>query len=334
MTEAERMQVSCRIERWPLARPFTISRGTRVEATTLTVELQRGKLVGRGESVPYARLGETPESALAQVRQLAAEGLPATREELQRRLPAGSARNAVDCAMWDLESRTQAVPVWQLADLPPPGALVTAYTVSLDSPAAMGKQARTAADRPFLKVKLGGDAAREADRLRAVRDNAPDARLLIDANEGWSSRQLEAMFPALEDCQAELLEQPLPEAEDEALAGMPSPAPLCADESCRTVEDLDRLAGRYRFVNVKLDKAGGLTGALRLLREARRRKFGVFVGCMMGGSLSIAPAFLLAAAADYVDLDGPLYLAEDRPGGFRPDGPKLLPTATGFWGDG
>ncbi len=326
------VSLQAKIERWPLARPFAIARGTRTEAATLVVEIARNGVTGRGESVPYARLGETPDSALAVLSNIRAQDMPSDREELQRRMPAGSARNALDCAFWDLEAKASGTPVWKLAGLPEPKPLVTAYTISLDSPEAMGRQAEEAASRPLLKVKLGGDADREAERIRAVAKRAPKARLVVDANEGWSLDTLRGMIPVLADAGVELLEQPLPEGAEPQLETLQSPIPLCADESCRTRGDLDRVEGAYGFVNVKLDKAGGLTEALALNAEARRRGLGVFVGCMMGGSLSTAPAFLLAASADYVDLDGPLYLAKDREGGFRAEGSVLHPAEAGFWG--
>ena len=324
------LQLTAGIERWPLRRPFTIARGTRSEAVTLVVRLQRDGVSGRGESVPYPRLGETPDSVLATVGELARRGLPPDREALQRALPAGSARNALDCALWDLEAREGGVPAWRTAGLPAPRPLTTAYTISLDSPAAMGRQAREAASRPLLKVKLGGDAAREAERLNRVRAAAPESRLVVDANEGWSEQTLRSLAPALVAAGVELLEQPLPEGEDAAIGDVG--VPLCADESCRTRADLEHLPASYRYINVKLDKAGGFTEALALARAARTRGLGVFVGCMLAGSLASAPAFLLAAEADYVDLDGPLYLARDREGGLRPDGARLHPPAPGFWG--
>ena len=325
-------RVQAAIERWPLRRPFAIARGTRTEAATLVVEIERDGTVGRGESVPYPRLGETPELALASVTEFAERGLPCGRDELQERLTAGCVRNALDCAFWDLEAKESGIPVWKAAGLPEPRPLTTAYTISLDSPEAMGMQAEEAADRPLLKIKLGGDPEREPERLRSVRRSAPDARLVVDANEGWSASTMRSLLPVLEEAGVELLEQPLPESADEEIGMTDSLVPLCADESCRTRADLERLEGRYRYVNVKLDKAGGLTEAIALAREARSRGFGVFVGCMLAGSLATAPAFLLAAIADYVDLDGPLYLKRDHRGGFRARGSLLVPPGTEFWG--
>ena len=321
-----------RIERWPLRRPFAIARGARTEAVTLAVEIERDGIVGRGESVPYSRLGETPELALASANDFAKRGLPRERGELQERLTAGCVRNALDCAYWDLEAKESGVPVWRTAGLPEPRPLTTAYTISLDSPEAMGEQAREAAGRPLLKVKLGGDPEREPERLRSVRRGAPETRLVVDANEGWSVSTMRSLLPVLVETGVELLEQPLPEGDDGEIGLANCPVPLCADESCRTRAELERLEGRYSYVNVKLDKAGGLTEALALAREARSRGFGVFVGCMLAGSLATAPAFLLAATADYVDLDGPLYLKRDRPDGFQARGSLLIPPEHGFWG--
>lgn len=326
-------RLHARIEHWPLVRPFAIARGTRREAVTLVVELLRNGVRGRGEAVPYARFGETPGSALAAVRSFfSTSGVPPDRRTLAGRLPAGAARNALDCAYWDLEAKESGIPVWQRAGLPEPQPLVTAYTISLGAPDAMAEQAREAADRPLLKVKLGGDAGREAARLRAVRQAAPDARLIVDANEGWSPATLEALASVLQDAKVELVEQPLPEAEEQGLGSVDFPLPLCADESCRTRADLDRVANLYTHINVKLDKTGGLSEALALCQAARERGLGIFVGCMMAGSLAVAPAFLLGALADYVDLDGPLYMRMDRLHGIETDHARLLPPERALWG--
>lgn len=326
-------RLHARIEHWPLARPFAISRGIRREAVTLVVELLRDGVRGRGEAVPYARFGETPDSAMAEVRSFSAtSGIPPDRRVLASKLPAGAARNALDCAYWDLEAKESGIPVWQRAGLPAPGPMLTAYTIALGSPDSMAEQAQGAAARPLLKVKLGGDAAQEAARIQAVRQAAPDARLIVDANEGWSAATLKAMIPALQDAAVELVEQPLPEAEENGLASVDFPLPLCADESCRTRADLDRVAALYTHVNVKLDKTGGFSEALALCHAARERGLGVFVGCMMAGSLAVAPAFLLGALADYVDLDGPLYMRTDRLHGLESDGARLLPPEPVLWG--
>lgn len=330
----EPVALHARCEHWPLARPFAISRGVRREAVTLVVEVECEGARGRGEAVPYARFGESPESAIAAVNALAERGGAMNREALAESPLRGAARNALDCALWDLEAQRTGVPVWKRAGLLPPVPVVTAYTISLGEPDAMAKQASEARDRPLLKVKMGGDPAAEAARLAAVRRAAPEARLVVDANEGWTSRQLRELAPALVEAKVELLEQPMKAGEDGSVGEMDLPVRLCADESCRNAEDLEELIGRYDYVNVKLDKAGGLTGALALCRAARAEGFGVFLGCMMAGSLAVAPALLLAALADYVDLDGPLYMRNDREGGVRVTGSVLQPPKAGFWGDG
>lgn len=321
-----------RIEHWPLVRPFSIARGTRTEAVTLVVELARDGCVGRGESVPYARYDESPQSVLAQVDGLHADGLELDRESLAKRLPAGAARNAIDCALWDWEAKRQGQPVWQLAGLPKPKPLTTAFTVGLGTPEEMGTAAGQAKDRPLLKVKLGGDAANEPARIRAVRKAAPDARLVVDANEGWTLETAQGMAPVLAECGVELLEQPFPAAEDSQVAKLPKTTPLCADESCHTRDGLGQIAELYQFANVKLDKAGGFTEALALCHAVKERGLGLFVGCMLAGSLATAPALLLAGLADYVDLDGPLYIKHDRFGGIRYEESLLHPASSNLWG--
>lgn len=321
-----------RIEHWPFVRPFTISRGSRNEAVTLVVELTDGRATGRGESMPYARFGEDTERALDEVEALAANGIIADREALNAELPAGAVRNALDCALWDLEARTSGTPAWKLAGLPSPGPVLTTYTISLDSPAEMARQAAGASDRPLLKIKMGGSPEAEAERLRAVRRAVPRTRLVVDANEGWTPALYAELAPVIAEAGVELVEQPFPEGEDGVLAELPHPVPLCADESCRTRAQLDRVAGLYDCINIKLDKAGGLTEAIALHHAARERGLGVFLGCMMAGSLAIAPALLLAGVADFVDLDGPLYLRHDREGGVCYEGATLHPPPAGFWG--
>lgn len=311
---------------FPLARTFTISRGSRTEAQVLTVTVEADGLRGRGECVPYARYGETLASVEAQV-----AALPAVdRSALQEMLPPGAARNAVDCALWDLEAKRAGRPVWALAGLPRPGPLVTAYTLSLDAPEAMRAQAAENAWRPLLKVKLGGEG--DMARLEAVRAGAPAARIVVDANEGWSAEEYAALAPALARLGVEMVEQPLPAGADDALASMARPLPVCADESCHDRASLPGLAGRYDMVNVKLDKTGGLTEALALRDAARAAGFGVMVGCMVGSSLAMAPAVLAAQGADVVDLDGPLLLARDRAHPLRYDGEGVHPAAPELWG--
>lgn len=318
-------------QNWPIAGSFAISRGAKTEARVVVATVRGGGAQGRGECVPYARYGETVEGVIDAIRGVErdiAAGLD--RQALQATLPAGAARNALDCALWDLEAKTAGRPVWQLAGLGPPRPLTTAFTLGIDTPAAMRTAARNAADRPLLKIKLGTED--DDARLAAVRDGAPDARLIVDANEGWRPENIERMIAACAGARVELIEQPLPAAEDGALHGIDSPVPLCADESCVGIAGLDRLRGVYDFINVKLDKAGGLTGALALARDARSEGFGVMVGCMVGTSLAMAPAMLAAQLAEIVDLDGPLILAKDREHAIRYKGSLMhLPDAS-LWG--
>ncbi|MGA0028115.1 MAG: N-acetyl-D-Glu racemase DgcA [Steroidobacteraceae bacterium] len=325
-------EVRLRHERWPLREPFRISRGVKTAAEVVVAEISEMGLTGRGEGVPYARYGESVEGVLAQLESASGalrEGM--TRAELQAFMKAGAARNALDCALWDLEAQQSARPVWELACLPAPVPLVTAQTISLDTPDKMAEAARRHAHRPLLKLKL--DSQYVAERVAAVRAAAPTARLIVDANEGWTPEVLESALPALESLGIELLEQPLPAGADAALDGIGRAVPLAADESCHTRTDLEALSRRYDYVNVKLDKTGGLTEALAMITEARRLGLGVFVGCMICTSLSIRPALLAAAQADYVDLDGPLWLTQDREGGVRlgEDG-RLWPGEAGLWG--
>jgi L-Ala-D/L-Glu epimerase len=321
------VRVTVEAEVFPLARAFTISRGSRTEALVLTVTVSDGGVSGRGECVPYARYGETPDSVAAQI-----AGLPAAfdREGLQRLLPPGAARNAVDCALWDLEAKRAGRRVWELAGLAEPGPEVTAYTLSLDAPAAMRAQAAENAWRPVLKVKLGGDG--DLARLEAVRAGAPAARIVVDANEGWTAEGYRALAAALVGLGVEMVEQPFPAGADAALAGMARPLPVCADESCHDRASLAALAGRYDMVNVKLDKTGGLTEALALRDAARAAGFGVMVGCMVGSSLAMAPAVLVAQGAAVADLDGPLLLAADRAHPLVYDARGVHPSVPELWG--
>ena len=321
------MSLTVARESFPIAGAFTISRGSRTVAEVLTVTARRNGHEGRGECVPYARYGETPGSVAAQI-----EGLPQDIDHaaLQEALPPGAARNAVDCALWDLEARAAGRPVWQLAGLAAPGPLVTAYTLSLDTPEAMRARAAEQAHRPLLKIKLG--TPDDMPRLEAVRAGAPDARIVVDANEGWSAETYADLAPHLARLGVALVEQPLPAGEDEALRGLARPVPLCADESCHDRGSLAALDGLYDMVNVKLDKAGGLTEALALRAAARARGFGVMVGCMVGSSLAMAPAVLVAQGAEVVDLDGPLLLAADRAVPLRYEGSRLWPAKRELWG--
>jgi L-alanine-DL-glutamate epimerase-like enolase superfamily enzyme len=326
------MELSVRIERWPLASAFTISRGSKTEAVVVTVELCAGGCRGRGECVPYARYAETPEAVVAAIETMRTAlrgGLE--RAALQAAMPAGAARNALDCALWDLAAKQAACPAYELAGVAVPKALTTAYTISLAAPAAMAEAAERAATRPLLKVKLG---AGEGDNVRiaAVRRAAPRAELIVDANEGWSETNLAQNLAACADAGVTLIEQPLPEGRDAALAAQARPIPVCADESVHDRRSLAALAGKYDAVNIKLDKTGGLTEALALADEAERRGFRIMVGCMVATSLAMAPAMLVAQRASVVDLDGPLLLAKDRADGLRYDGSLVYPPEPALWG--
>ncbi len=323
-------RLSARHESWPIRGAFTISRGTKTSAEVVVVEIVEAGTVGCGECVPYPRYGESPDSAMRQIADVAAEiegGL--SRTGLQDRLAAGAARNAIDAALWHLEARTTGTPVWRLAGLAKPGPLTTAYTLSLDTPARMAAAA-TAAGRPLLKLKLGGDD--DLERVRAVHASAPDSRLIVDANEAWTAAAFERLAPVMADLGVELIEQPLPAGDDDALAALDHAVPVCADESCHGDADLEDLGRRYEFVNVKLDKTGGLTAALALVQEAAARGLGIMLGCMLGTSLGMAPAALLGPAAAYVDLDGPLLLEADRSPGIRYEGSVMHPPSAALWG--
>lgn len=320
-----------RHDRFGLSRPFRISRGVKTAADVVTVAIAEEDAVGRGEGVPYPRYGETVADALAAieaVRPLVEGG--GGRAALAAAMPPGAARNAVDCALWDLEARLAGTTVAALAGRAEPAPLPSAITIGLDAPEAMAAAAARAARAPLLKVKV--DAEHAADRIRAVRAAAPDPRLIVDPNESWTAADLDRLEPLLLEQRVDLLEQPLPAGADGALAGRGYPVPICADESLHVRADLDALAGRYSHVNVKLDKTGGLTEALLLAAAARERGLGLMVGCMVCSSLGIAPAIPVAAGADFVDLDGPLWLAEDRPGGVVDRDGVLSPPAPGFWG--
>ena len=303
-------------ERWPIAGSFAISRGAKTEAAVVVAELGDGKARGRGECVPYSRYGESLDSVLAQLRAMAprlSAGLD--RKALQKALPPGAARNALDCAFWDLEAKQAGRPAHEMAGLPAPHPLTTAYTISLAEPAAMAQAAARAASRALLKIKLG--APGDPERIAAVRAAAPLAALIVDANEGWDARNLGTNMAACAQAGVRLIEQPLPEQRDDALASLERTVPICADESAHDRASLARLAGKYDAVNIKLDKAGGLTEALAMMAEGKRLGLATMAGCMVATSLAMAPALLLAQQADYVDLDGPLLLAKDRPGGLR-----------------
>ncbi|ABG30668.1 dipeptide epimerase [Roseobacter denitrificans] len=310
-----------------LAQVFTISRGSRSEAHVLTVRVSDGTHSGWGECVPYARYGETLDSVTDEIL-----GLPPqiNRATLQDMLPAGAARNAVDCALWDLEAKRAGKRVWALAGLAAPVPQITAYTLSLDSPEAMRQQAVKNAHRPVLKIKLG--TPDDMPRLKAVRAGAPKSKIIVDANEGWSAEVYAELAPHLVALGVALVEQPLPAGEDSALIGMDRPVPVCADESCHDRASLAGLKGKYDVINIKLDKTGGLTEALALRSEGEAMGYGVMVGCMVGSSLAMAPATLVAQGASVVDLDGPLLLAEDRDHPLEFDDKGVHPPEKELWG--
>jgi L-alanine-DL-glutamate epimerase-like enolase superfamily enzyme len=318
-------------ESWPIAGAFTISRGSKTSAELVTVRLAQDGAVGRGECVPYARYGETVETTMAALeaaRPAIEQGI--ARDELAGLVAPKAARNALDCALWDLEAKRTGVPAWRRAGLSVLRPLLTAYTLSLDTPAAMAAAAAKAAARPLLKLKLGGPG--DAERLDAVRRAAPHARLIVDANEAWSAHDLAGMFAACAAARVELIEQPLPAGADEVLARHERPIPVCADESAHDREGLGRLLGKYDAINIKLDKTGGLTEALALADAARRHNLKIMVGCMLATSLAMAPAMLVGQLADIVDLDGPLLLARDREPGIRFEKSLMQPPPTALWG--
>jgi L-alanine-DL-glutamate epimerase-like enolase superfamily enzyme len=320
------LTLSYTVERWPIAGSFGISRGVKTEAVVVVAELADGKARGRGECVPYLRYGETVESVTAQIEGLRPQieaGLD--RHTLQTAMPPGAARNALDCAFWDLEAKRSGRPVHEIA-----AALTTAFTISMAAPADMAKAAAKAASRALLKIKLGADG--DPDRIAAVRNAAPKATLIVDANEGWTEGNLGSNLAACAQAGVALIEQPLPAGKDEALARAERTIPVCADESMHDRASLPALAGKYDAVNIKLDKTGGLTEALATAAEAERQKFTIMVGCMVATSLAMAPAVLLAQTAQFVDLDGPLLLSKDRPGGLRYEGSLVFPPSPALWG--
>ena len=321
------MQIQVSRDVFKLAQVFTISRGSRTEAQVLTVRVTDGGVTGWGECVPYARYDETLDSVEAQIRGLSGS---LTREALYDLLPAGAARNAVDCALWDLEAKRAGKRVWDLAGVAAPGPEITAYTLSLDTPENMQAQADKNAHRPLLKIKLG--TPDDMPRLEAVRAGAPKSTIIVDANEGWSADVYADLAPHLVRLGVALVEQPLPAGEDEALRGMDRPVPVCADESCHDRASLSKLRGKYDVVNIKLDKTGGLTEALALRDAARAEGYDVMVGCMVGSSLAMAPATLVAQGVRIVDLDGPLLLAEDRETPLVFDAEGVHPPAAALWG--
>lgn len=327
-------RLSCHVDRLKLRSAFRISRGAKSEAEVVTCELSHNGLRGRGECVPYTRYGETVDSVIEAIESCARpleQGMD--RDGLQRYLPAGAARNAVDCALWDLEAKRHGVPAWQRAGLATaPQPVTTAYTISLDEAGEMAEAARGAGLYPLLKLKLGGGDGGDLARIEAVRQAAPKTRLIVDANEGWTLSDLRQWGDDLARLGVELIEQPVPAGQDDTLKGLECQVPLAADESGHSREELDHLIGRYAVVNIKLDKTGGLTEALALARACQQRGLRIMVGCMVGSSLAMAPAMLLTPLADWVDLDGPLLLAEDREPGLIFDGATIHPPEPALWG--
>ena len=317
---------------FPLIRPFRIARGTKTAADVVTVTIADGGAIGRGEAVPYPRYGETIEGTLAlidYIRPLIEQG--GGRAELQSTLPAGAARNAINCALWDLEAKLAGRDVASMIGGPALGPVASAMTVVIDTPETMARNAAELADLPLLKVKV--DAEDPAARIRAVRAAAPKPDIIVDPNESWNRALVEAMQPVLVEARVALLEQPVPASADSWLEGFTPDVPICADESVHLAADLAAVARRYQVVNVKLDKSGGLSAALDLARQARARGLGLMTGCMVCSSLSIAPALHIAMISDFVDLDGPIWLREDRPGGIEMKGGYIQPPAPGFWGE-
>ena len=325
------IELTLAVETFPIAGRFVISRGAKTEARVVTASLRDGAHVGRGECVPYARYGESVESVCAAILSLrGAIENGADRATLQTLLPAGAARNALDCAMWDLEAKRSGRRAYASAGFSRLTPLVTAFTISVGTPQEMRAAALRAADRPLLKIKLAGEG--DADRLAAVREAAPHAQLIVDANEAWPEEALEAQFAACARFGVALVEQPLPAERDEALAKIARPIPICADESAHDTASLAALKGRYDAVNIKLDKTGGLTEALAMAHAARAQGFEIMAGCMVGSSLAMAPAVLIGQMAAFVDLDGPLLLARDREPGLIYEGSTLAPPAPALWG--
>jgi len=325
-------RLAARIERWPVAGAFVIARGAKTEVDVVVATLADGEARGRGEATAIYYHGETAESVRDQILSIAGPiGEGASRTDLLTLLPRGAARNAIDTALWELDAKRCGVPVWRLAGVAEPRPVVTAFTISLGEPGKMEADAKAVAGKyPLLKLKLAGEG--DVERVAAVRRGSPDARLVVDANEAWTGRDIAAEAAALLPFGVELIEQPVKAGEDHLLDGIRSPIPLCADESCQDRTDLARCIGRYQAINVKLDKAGGLTEALALIREARAAKLKLMVGCMLSTSLGVAPAFLAAQGAEWADLDGPLLLARDRPDGFSFEGGKMLNAAGTLWG--
>lgn len=325
------MQVKISRVEWPYAAVFRISSGAQVSAEAVQVELRDGSITGRGEGHSVFYHDETVDSMLAQLNSIEsdlARGI--SREQLQSRMPAGGARNAVDCALWDIEAKRSGKRAWELAGMPAVGPITSDFTLSLDTPAAMAAAAARVPQYSRLKLKITGDG--DIERVAAIRAARPDVSLIVDANQAWSERHLHEFVPKLRPLGVELIEQPLPAGKDEALARFNSPIPLCADESCQTRSSLSALVGKYQYVNIKLDKTGGLTEALALAREAQKLGFRLMVGCMAGSSLAMAPAFIIGQMCDFVDLDGPLLAKTDMAHPIRYDGGSMHPPESALWG--
>ncbi len=333
------LKIEAKEEIWPLNHPFRISRGSRTEAQVVVVTVSDGEHIGRGEGVPIARYNQTVGSVLAQI-ELVRGFLDLDRDKLQQLLSPGATRNALDCALWDLEAKRSGKRAWELANIPIADEVETSFTISLDTPEKMAAAAQgysksfrehDGAPRP-LKLKLYGGDDVDLARVEAVHEIAPEACLLIDANESWSVEHYQKTVPALTELGVELIEQPFPADADDVLETLGRPIPVCADESCHTTADLPRLKNRYEAINIKLDKTGGLTEALQLYQRARENNFKILIGCMVCTSLSIAPARLLASTADWIDLDGPLLLAHDRDHGLHYDNGKVSMPRRKLWG--
>lgn len=321
------MHIEATAESWPIDGTFTIARGSKSQATVVVAAVSEGGFSGRGECVPYARYGESVDNVIAAIESAdPSAGLA----DLQAQLPPGAARNALDCALWDLRAKREGKRVWQLLDLAPPQPQLCAYTLSLGSPEEMESAARKHADAPLLKIKLGGQ--RDAERTAAVRRGAPNARIIADANEGWTPEQYANLVPQLQELGVVMIEQPLPADNDLALAQMPRPIPICADESCHDRTSLEQLPERYDMINIKLDKTGGLTEALALRDAAQQAGLDIMVGCMVGTSLAMAPALLVAQGAAIVDLDGPLLLSQDRTNKIHYSEGFAYPSTRECWG--
>ena len=329
---SRKLELSVNEEVWPLDKPFRIARGTRTEARVIVVTISDGQHTGRAEAVPSKRYGENVASTLAQLEQISSKGAGGfDRQQIQKLLPAGAARNALDCALWDLEAKVSGKRAWELANIRIVDAVETAFTISLDTPEKMAAAAKANITAPVLKLKLGGDFL-DLPRVEAVKQEAPAARLLVDANELWSPSHYQNIASALRGLGVGLIEQPFPAQADDVLETLDHPVPVCADESCHTTADLPRLVNRYEAINIKLDKTGGLTEALRLTESARQSGFRILIGCMVCTSLGIAPARLLAGPNDYVDLDGPLLLAGDRHHALQYQNGKIHLPPRQLWG--